>query len=105
MATFGETLRELRRKSKMTQQELADQAGIVRQTITMLEQDRIKAPSSTKLINIARILEVDPDVFFGLLPDVVMPFKPGQAGKEEVIQRLEKVKAELQEITRAVKNL
>lgn len=35
---FGNTLREVRRAQKMTQQTLADTAGITRQTVRMLEQ-------------------------------------------------------------------
>jgi transcriptional regulator with XRE-family HTH domain len=65
-ATVGERIRHLRTRRVLTQQELADRAGIPRyQTILDIEKGRTRPRPST-LRKIAAALEVEPSA---LLPD------------------------------------
>jgi transcriptional regulator with XRE-family HTH domain len=56
-------LRRLRQKSGLTQEELADQAGLNRNYIGMLEREE-NAPTVDSLEQIAEALSIDPIAFF-----------------------------------------
>lgn len=54
---IGNTIREARTSKGMTQQELADQIGVIRQTITEYESGRIE-PSVKILVKIMKVLDI-----------------------------------------------
>ena len=105
MGSFGETIREKRLALKMSQQTLADQVGIARQTVTMLEYNKIHSPSSQMVINLAWVLEIETKELLSKLPDLVMPFEVGASAKLEILTKLEKMETELHEIIKAVRQL
>src|SRR5262245_18591799 len=65
MPTIGETIGALRRRRKLTQEELAEASGVSVETIRKLEQnDRVTARIAT-LNKLARALRVPTSVLFG----------------------------------------
>lgn len=56
-------LREARTKMNMTQQELADKVGVVRQTISMIEQG-VNKPSIELAKRIGEVLKIKWYLFF-----------------------------------------
>lgn len=54
---------EMRNKLKLTQEEVANRAGIARTTYAMIEQGKRK-PSVTVAKRIAKVLEVEWTIFF-----------------------------------------
>ena len=57
MAGLRNTLRDLRAARSMTQQELADQIGVTRQTVIAIELDKY-SPSLETAFRIARVFAV-----------------------------------------------
>ena len=57
MAGLRNTLRDLRAAHSMTQQELADQIGVTRQTVIAIELDKY-SPSLETAFRIARVFNV-----------------------------------------------
>jgi putative transcriptional regulator len=57
MPSIRNQIRELRAERKMTQQELADQVGVTRQTVIAIEQDKY-SPSLETAFKVARVLGV-----------------------------------------------
>lgn len=62
--SFNEQLKELRKKNKMTQAELAELIGLKRATVTQYENGRI-SPSKEVLIKIANLFRVSLDEIVG----------------------------------------
>jgi transcriptional regulator with XRE-family HTH domain len=60
--TFGQLLRGIREKKKMTQQALADASGLSRVQIARLETD-VQSPSWEAVKNLCRALGVGCDAF------------------------------------------
>ena len=54
---IGENLRKLRRNNRLSQQELADKAGISRLAYSQIERGEVEAKVST-LTNLAKVLDV-----------------------------------------------
>ena len=54
---FGKQLRELREKKGMTRRELADKAGVVYQTIYLLETGQTKYPTVRIAVKLAKALD------------------------------------------------
>ena len=88
LTLFGKVLRGLRRRAKLTQQELADASGLTRTTVYRLELG-LRPPFEDTVRRLARGLgipveELKPDVKFGTLdpsdPRVVLG--PGEALRE-----------------------
>ncbi len=63
MAAIRNRIRELRALHKMTQQELADQVGVTRQTVIAIEQDKY-SPSLETAFKVAIALGVPLDQCF-----------------------------------------
>ena len=64
MVLFGKRLRELRRKSKMTQQQLGDEVNITKVSICCYEKGT-RVPSLETLIDLSRIFNVTLDYLIG----------------------------------------
>lgn len=68
MPDVGYRIRELREKLGMTQDDLAEQAGMNRVTIAKYESGRIE-PSSRALPRLAKALGTSADALLGIVPD------------------------------------
>jgi transcriptional regulator with XRE-family HTH domain len=60
---FGEIIREVREKRKITMKEVAEAAGLSESLISQIETNKV-SPSLDSLLTIADILEIDPDYLF-----------------------------------------
>lgn len=65
MAEFGKTLKELRKKAGLTQQQLAEKLWITKATVSYYEQS-IRHPSPEMLIKIANTFHVSCDYLLGI---------------------------------------
>jgi PAS domain S-box-containing protein len=64
--TFGQRLRELRKRKGITQRELADRVGIGFTYVSKLETGASPPPGEKTILALADILNGDPDELFGL---------------------------------------
>ena len=64
--TFGERVLLMRRRRGLTQQELATQAGLNKNTIARIEQGSIKDLGGQSVAKIAQALQVRTDFLLGL---------------------------------------
>jgi HTH-type transcriptional regulator, competence development regulator len=82
--TFGQTIRELRKKQDLTQRELAAKVGINFTYLSKIENDKlqeIQFPSEETIVGLAKALDADVDELLLLaqkVPDSI---------KERIIQR------------------
>jgi transcriptional regulator with XRE-family HTH domain len=60
---FGEKIREIRERKRMTIREVAGKAGVSESLISQIERNRI-SPAIDTLLGIIDILEIDPDFIF-----------------------------------------
>jgi putative transcriptional regulator len=67
MAGISNTIRDLRAGRSMTQQELADQIGVTRQTVIAIEQDKY-SPSLEVAFRIAYVFSVPLEQVFQYEP-------------------------------------
>lgn len=65
MINFGETLKELRIKAGMTQQQLAERLWLTKATVSYYEQS-VRYPSTEILIRLSNIFHVSTDYLLGL---------------------------------------
>ncbi|MBO6141067.1 MAG: helix-turn-helix transcriptional regulator [Ruminococcus sp.] len=65
MVDFGQTLKELRKRSGLTQQQLAERLWITKSMVSYYEQS-LRAPSPDVLIKIAAIFHVSTDYLLGV---------------------------------------
>jgi transcriptional regulator with XRE-family HTH domain len=61
---IGEKLREVRTKRLLTQDELADKAGVSQSTIANIERDNAE-PQFRTIRKLAKALEIDPTELLG----------------------------------------
>lgn len=59
--TFGQTLKEIRRKKGVTQRELAAAVGVDFSYISKIENDRMPPPAADTIVKICEMLDVPPD--------------------------------------------
>ena len=65
MVDFGNNLKNLRHKYKMTQKELADKIGVTKSVVSYYELQE-RAPSPEVLIKLSRIFHVTTDYLLGI---------------------------------------
>ena len=65
MVDFGNNLKKLRLKYKMTQKELADKIGVTKSVVSYYELQE-RAPSPEVLIKLSRIFHVTTDYLLGI---------------------------------------
>lgn len=65
MVDFGNNLKELRLKHKMTQKELADKLGVTKSVVSYYELQE-RSPSPEVLIKLSRIFHVTTDYLLGI---------------------------------------
>jgi putative transcriptional regulator len=78
MAGIRNRIRELRAARSMTQQELADQIGVTRQTVIAIEGDKY-SPSLEVAFRVATLFAVPLENVFQYTPPA--PAKAGKSGK------------------------
>lgn len=65
--TFGEKVKELRKRHRITQRDLAEKLGINFTYVSKIENDKLEAPPSEDLIRrLAEILHSDPEILLDL---------------------------------------
>jgi DNA-binding XRE family transcriptional regulator len=60
---FGEKLREIRERKKMTMKDVAEKAGVTESLISQIERNKV-SPAIDTLLSIAEILEIDLEYLF-----------------------------------------
>lgn len=65
MVDFGTTLKELRQRAGLTQQQLADRLWISKATVSYYEQS-LRCPSPEILVKISQVFHVSTDYLLGL---------------------------------------
>ncbi|MEG0836291.1 MAG: helix-turn-helix domain-containing protein [Christensenellaceae bacterium] len=88
---FSENLKTLRKEKGLSQEELASQLHIVRQTVSKWEK-ALSVPDAQLLINLAEILEVPVSTLLG---EKIEP----SAEKNVLAEQLERLNAQLMERT------
>jgi len=61
--TFGEKLREVRERKKMTMKDVAEKAGVTESLISQIERNKV-SPAIDTLLNISEILDIDLEYLF-----------------------------------------
>jgi transcriptional regulator with XRE-family HTH domain len=61
MPSFGELLREQRRKAGVSQRDLGARAGLDFSYISKLENDRIPPPAADTVVAICKVLKIEPE--------------------------------------------
>lgn len=93
--TFGQYLREQRRKAKISQRELARQVSVDFSYISKLENDRLPPPSARTVIAIADVLGTPRDEILarvGKIPDDVEEAIGTSPGAQSFLQEAQLLK-------------
>jgi transcriptional regulator with XRE-family HTH domain len=80
--TLGERILILRRRQDMTQQQLAKEAGLNKNTIARLEQGNLKDLGGKLVANLARALGTSTDYLLGLSDDPGSELKPAETAQD-----------------------
>ena len=100
MMTFSEKLMDLRRRSGMSQEQLADRLGVTRQSVSKWESG-IAAPELAKLITLSDLFGVSVDY---LVKDwMEEPDHPGGGTEEVSSKQADRLEKKVDELTRYVK--
>lgn len=86
MSEFGEYLKDVRKRNRISQRELAKQVGVDFTYISKIENDAMPAPSEETIIKIAAALGEDTDKMILLAKKIPTDF-------QEVIYQYEEVPA------------
>jgi len=86
---FGERVHLIRRRKKMTQQELGDAIGVSKMTIFRIEKGDFADTMGQTIAKMARVLNVSGNYLLGLQeePEPLEPEPLEKAGKGEVTSR------------------
>lgn len=111
MASFGELLRDKRRKAGITQRDLAAQARLDFSYISKLENDRIPPPAADTIVAICRILNIEPVELLaasGKLPGDIQSTVGSSAAAQSFLQNASKMgltEQEWKELTSSLQRL
>ncbi len=111
MASFGDLLREERRKAGITQRELAAKAGLDFSYISKLENGRIPPPAADTVIAICEILKIQAEKLLaasGKLPAGVQSGLGTSPGAQSFLQNANKMnltEAEWKELNSSLRRL
>jgi transcriptional regulator with XRE-family HTH domain len=95
---IGDRIKELRHKKNWSQYDLADKSGVLRATIHLIENGKVKRISYLNIIAIAKALEVTPEEIYGNIPEDKVPII-------ESINSLEKLKLDIDEVIKKLRCL
>lgn len=85
--TFGERLKEARKKQGLTQEQLAQKIGVAKSTLTGYEKDN-REPDLFKIKKILEVLNVDSDYLLGIERNKKPPETENSDSEEEFIERV-----------------
>src|SRR5438445_5088373 len=94
MASFGELLKDKRRKAGISQRDLAARARLDFSYISKLENDRIPPPAADTIVAICRILNIEPVELLaasGKLPGAVQSTVGSSAAAQSFLQNASKM--------------
>lgn len=109
--TFGQALRNLRRKKGITQRELATNISVDFSYISKLENDRMPPPAADTIVKICEALEVPPDELLALTGKMPSDIKnvisrsPAALQFIRNAQNMRLTEAEWEELTKQLKQL
>jgi len=66
METFGQLLKELRRKAGVSQRDLASEVGVDFSYISKVENDRLPPPSADTIVKICEVLKTPSDALLAM---------------------------------------
>lgn len=100
MMTFSEKLMDLRRKSGLSQEQLADRLGVTRQSVSKWESGTAM-PELVKLISLSELFGVSMDYLVKDWMD--SPEEPGSGGEDLSAQQAVRLEKKVDELTNYVK--
>lgn len=75
---MGYRIKEVREQKRMTQEELSQKSGVSRTTISALENNTERFPSTKTILAIANALDTTVDnIFFGVTVQQIKQFREG----------------------------
>ena len=85
---FGEMLREKRRAAGISQRDLADKIGVDFSYISKLENGRLPPPAADTLVEICRVLNIEPEELLALTGKLPSEIQKGVSSSEAAQQFL-----------------
>jgi len=88
--TFGETVRELRKATGLSQRGLAEKVGVDFSYISKVENDRLPPPAADTITKICEALRVPPDKLLALtgkMPTAVKEMVSGSAAAQQFMRQ------------------
>ncbi len=95
MASFGELLREKRRRAAISQRDLASRAGLDFSYISKLENDRMQPPAAHTVVTICGVLGIEPEELLaasGKLPADVQASVGSSPAAQSFLQNASKMR-------------
>jgi len=111
MPSFGELLKERRRKAGLSQRDLAAQAGLDFSYISKLENDRIPPPAGDTVVAICKVLKIEPEELLaasGKLPADIRSALGSSRAAQSFLQNASKMsltEGEWRELTSSLQRL
>ena len=87
MVDFGNNLKELRLKHKMTQKELADKLGVTKSVVSYYELQE-RSPSPEVLIKLSRVFHVTTDYLLGIEHNHTIDVSTLSSDEFELVEQL-----------------
>jgi transcriptional regulator with XRE-family HTH domain len=111
LKSFGNTLRNIRRKRSVSQRDLAQKVGVDFSYISKLENDRTPPPSADTIVKISEVLSVEPAVLLSLSGKLPSNVKAMLGGSLAALEFLAEAKSlslreeDWKSLTKRLKNL
>ncbi|NVL89786.1 MAG: helix-turn-helix transcriptional regulator [Desulfobacterales bacterium] len=106
--SFGNALRECRRAAKLSQRELANRIGLDFSYISKIENGRLPPPSADTIVEICRVLEIEPEELLALtgkIPSKVREIVSSSKTAQEFLSEAQRMGLTDDEWTTMVKSL
>ena len=94
MASFGETLRDIRREAGVTQRDLAQRTGLDFSYISKLENDRNAPPAADSIVRMCEVLGVPPErllALTGKIPSDVQQTVASSTAAQEFLRETQRL--------------
>ena len=96
----GRTIRQSRLNANLTQEDVAKQAGVTREWLSLVERDGIKQPGWDNLVGVARVLGLQPEAVLAEAGYRVDVPPPEERDLNQMLAELERM---VEEIKRVIK--